>query len=89
MPGLVRKVVIVAAVEGLILQAHGAVEHHNALTIDYKSPGVNVLTANEGVPKTGPRLEVHGIIGNYYTDKGVLLSNRSAQDCSLSLRTPT
>lgn len=63
MPGLVRKVVILAAVEGLILQAHGAVEHHNALNIDYKSRAVSQLAAGEIVPKTGPRLEVHGVIG--------------------------
>lgn len=64
MPGLVRKLVILAAVDGLVLQAHGAVEHHNALKIDYKSREVNVLAANEDVSKTGPKLEVHGIIGN-------------------------
>jgi hypothetical protein len=63
MPGFVRKLVILAAVDGLILQAHGAVEHHNALKIDYKSRRVNALTASESVPKNGPRLEVHGIIG--------------------------
>ena len=64
MTGLVRKVVIVAAAQGLMLQAHGAVEHHNALNIDYKSRGVSLQAAGEGVPKTGPRLEVHGVIGN-------------------------
>jgi len=63
MPGLVRKVVILAAAEGLILQAHGAVEHHNALKVHYKSGAVSALTANESVPKTGSRFEVHGIIG--------------------------
>ena len=63
MPGFVRKLVVLSAVDGLILQAHGAVEHHNALKIDYKSRRVNAVTAGESVPKTGPRLEVHGIIG--------------------------
>jgi hypothetical protein len=63
MPGLVRKVVILAAAEGLILQAHGAVEHHNALKVHYKSGAVSALTASESFPKTGSRFEVHGVIG--------------------------
>lgn len=63
MPGLVRKLVVFAAVDGLVLQAHGAVEHHNALKIDYKLRQVNALGAGENVHKTGTKLEVHGIIG--------------------------
>jgi hypothetical protein len=89
MPGLVRKVVILAAVEGLILQAHGAVEHHNSLKIDYQTRSISLLAAVEGVPKTGPRLEVHGIIGKELHLHTQLLSNRNAQDYCLSLRTPT
>ena len=63
MPGLVRKVVILAATEGLILQAHGAVEHHNALKVHYSSGAVSALVASDSVLKTGSRFEVHGVIG--------------------------
>ena len=64
MLGIVRRVVIFAAVDGLILQAHGPIDHHKLLQIDYRSnkvvscPAASLPRDNEFVS-----LESHGILG--------------------------
>ena len=63
MPALVRRLLIWATVDGLILQAHGPSEHHKAIQIDYKNQQIKELQKTEVVSKKGAQLESHGIIG--------------------------
>lgn len=64
MSGVIHRVLIFAALDGLILQAHGSVEHHKVLHIDYATN--NVVSRD---PSTLPplhdnaRLDSHGVIG--------------------------
>lgn len=62
--GLVRKLLIFASANGLIVQAHGPVEHHKAIQIDYKSRRVSECSHDEANRnRKGAQLEAHGIIG--------------------------
>ena len=63
MPALVRRLLIWATVDGLILQAHGPSEHNKAIQIDYKTRQVKEIQTVEGPGKKGAQLESHGIIG--------------------------
>ena len=63
MPALVRRPLIWAATDGLIVQAHGPSEHHKAIQIDYKNRQIKELEKTEVVSKKGTQLESHGIIG--------------------------
>ncbi|KIW99805.1 uncharacterized protein Z518_10733 [Rhinocladiella mackenziei CBS 650.93] len=63
MPGLVRRLLIWATVDGLVLQAHGPAEHHKAIQIDYKHRQIKELQKNDVGGRKGPPLEAHGIIG--------------------------
>lgn len=67
MPGLVRKVLIFAAVDGLILQPAPPRNHppatQQAIKIDYKG-NVGPLLADRREADTAPvSLESHGIVG--------------------------
>jgi hypothetical protein len=68
MPGIVRKLLIIAAVDSLILQPQGASDNHQSVHINYKSrsigqhPKVDVDTS-----KGRLHLESHGIIGQHLT----------------------
>ena len=66
MLGIVRRVVIFAAVDGLILQAHGPIDHHKLLRIDYRSNKV-VSCPPSSLPPDHEfvSLESHGIIGEH------------------------
>jgi hypothetical protein len=64
MPGLMRRVFIFAAVDGLVIQSLGALEPSAALRIDYKSqkPTSTLSISSEDYNKK-PHFESHGIIG--------------------------
>lgn len=69
MPGLVRKLLIFAAVDGLILQPAPPRNHppatQQAIKIDYKG-NVGPLLKDRREEDTAPvSLEAHGIVGNY------------------------
>ncbi|GAD95719.1 SacI domain protein [Paecilomyces variotii No. 5] len=60
MPGLVRKLLIIAAVDGLILQPHGNAQRnasngHHAIQIQYKTRKISSLPPPSS-PSTGPSL---------------------------------
>ncbi|OAP65016.1 hypothetical protein AYL99_00988 [Fonsecaea erecta] len=61
--GLVRRLLIWAAVDGVVLQAHGSAEHPRALQIDYKSRQVKELGKLDALAKKPTALEAHGIVG--------------------------
>lgn len=64
MSGFVRRLVIFATIEGLVLQAHGHPENHKSLLIDYKTHKV-VDSAKSTPPHNQDvvRLDAHGLIG--------------------------
>ncbi|OAL40583.1 hypothetical protein AYO20_00319 [Fonsecaea nubica] len=61
--GLVRRLLIWAAIDGVVLQAHGPAEHPKALQIDYKSRQVKELQKSDALAKKPAPLEAHGIVG--------------------------
>ena len=64
MPGIVRKLLVFASGDGLIVQAHGPVENHKAIQIDYKSKRVQEYSLDDdAIEKRQERLEAHGLIG--------------------------
>jgi hypothetical protein len=74
MSGLVRRLVIFAATEGLVLQGHGHPEHHKSLLVSYETPEISerarsTIHHDDDVP----RLEAHGLIGIVHTLPGVRL----------------
>jgi hypothetical protein len=69
MPGLVRKLLVFAAVDGLVLQPAPPRNHppttQQAIKIDYKG-NVGPLLKDRREEATAPlSLEVHGIVGNH------------------------
>jgi hypothetical protein len=64
MPGLIRRIFIFAAVDGLVLQSPGSLEPPAVLRIDYKSQKLTSVppTSAEEYSKK-PHFESHGIIG--------------------------
>ena len=63
MPGVVQRLLIWAAVDGIVLQAHGPAEHHKAIHIDYKTHRIKQYTSEDLGSKKEAQLEAHGIIG--------------------------
>lgn len=66
MPGVVRKFIIFANSNGLILQPHGGADHRDALQIDFKSS--SIVSCEKVEPETfkqSPYLETYGIIGEH------------------------
>ena len=68
MPGLVKKLLICAAVDGLILQPTSAQRNNNvglsALRIEYKTRRIYTLPQISNLQhKNEPYLESHGVIG--------------------------
>lgn len=61
MPGLYKKLVVIAAVEGLILQPHGQRNQLN-LQIKYKTHEISSLGSSIH-PGSSASTEVHGIVG--------------------------
>lgn len=78
MPSLVRKLVIFAAVDGLILQQsdrgqRGSGNGNLSVQIDYKTRNITSLSqarSDSTAKSTSPCLEAHGIVGMFFT--GVL-----------------
>ena len=64
MPGLIRRIFVFAAVDGLLLQSPPSSEPPVALRIEYKSQKLTSVASisAEDSSKT-PHLESHGIIG--------------------------
>lgn len=71
MPGLLRKLVIFAAVDGLILQSHGnggrfgGNNEPQALRIDYKTNKISPLSASasDTAGRNEAGLDVYGLVG--------------------------
>lgn len=68
MPNLVRKLLIFAAVDGIILQPSSPRNHHplatqQAIKVDYKGNVGPALKDGQDVEATSSALEAHGIIG--------------------------
>lgn len=64
MGGIIRKVLIFASANALIVQAHGPIDHHKAIQIEYKSKKVSECAHDDAVGyRKGPMLEAHGLIG--------------------------
>jgi len=68
MPGLVRKLLIFAAVDGLVLQPAPPRNHkpatEQAIKLEYKSSRIGPLLKDRREEDTAPStLEVHGIVG--------------------------
>jgi hypothetical protein len=68
MPGLLRKLLIFAAVDGLVLQPAPPRNHKpatdQAIKLDYRSSQVRNLAKDRREEDTAPNtLEVHGIVG--------------------------
>ncbi|KIW94269.1 uncharacterized protein Z519_05585 [Cladophialophora bantiana CBS 173.52] len=61
--GLVRRLLIWAAVDGVVLQAHGSTEAPKAIQIDYKSRRIRELQKSDASAKRTAPLEAHGIVG--------------------------
>ena len=62
--GIIRKLLIFASANHLIVQAHGTVEHHKAVQIDFKTKQVTECPHDDAVKnRKPPSLEVHGLIG--------------------------
>lgn len=67
MPGLVRKLVIFAAVDGLVLQPLAQRNQQRPIApvkIDYKSHAVSPSLRDDGTESNKTSLEAYGIIGN-------------------------
>ncbi|RVX74267.1 hypothetical protein B0A52_02099 [Exophiala mesophila] len=64
MPALIRRLLIWAAADGLVLQAHGPNnEQHRSIQIDYKSRQIKETPGPESEWKKNTPLESHGVIG--------------------------
>jgi len=67
MPGLIRKLLIFAAVDGLILQPAPPKNHkpstEQAIKVEYKSNAITPLLKDRRDEDTTSYLEVHGIVG--------------------------
>jgi hypothetical protein len=79
--GLIRKLLIFASANGLVLQAHGPVDHHKAIQIAYRSRVVEECSPGEaeaeaGKGGRGPHLEAFGVLGTF----PLSLSVRQAND---------
>lgn len=61
--GLVRRLLIWATVDGVVLQAHGPSEHHKAIQIDYKTRQIKEIQKLDTPASKGAPLEAHGVIG--------------------------
>ena len=81
MPGLVRKLLIFAAVDGLVLQPAPPRNHKpatdQAIKLDYKSSKIGPLLKDRRDEDTAPNaLEVHGIVGTCYVKEYASRFNR-------------
>ena len=64
MSSIIRRVVIYATVEGLILHGHGSTDQHKSLRIDYGSQKITeVAKGHESHAQHAGRLDVFGLIG--------------------------
>lgn len=91
MPGLLRKLIIVAAVDGLVLHAHGVNGHRHSngsnneassIRIDYKTNKITALPTSASESLEGQEmLEAYGLVGktpNLAATKGRNKCNRDA-----------
>lgn len=80
MPGLVRKLLIFAAVDGLVLQPAPPRNHppttQQAIKIDYKGNVGPLLKDRREEDTTSTSLETHGIIGTHCEEKVLFVNTR-------------
>jgi hypothetical protein len=61
---IIRKLLIFASAKGLIVQAHGPVEHHKAIQLEFRSSRVTECPHDEAAQqRKAPSLEAHGLLG--------------------------
>jgi hypothetical protein len=66
MPSIVKRFVIFATADGLILQPHGGWDHNHSVRIDFKVKSiVPHAKVDPETIKYSPHLEIHGIIGKH------------------------
>lgn len=77
MPGLLRKLIIVAAVDGLVLNGtrqnnNGGNNDASSIRIDYKTNKISALpAAAKELPEGKDNgVEVYGVVGKYLTSTG-------------------
>ncbi|KIW18364.1 hypothetical protein PV08_02652 [Exophiala spinifera] len=63
MPALVKRLLIWATIDGLVLQAHGSAEHHKTIKIDYARRQITEAQTGDASGKKNVSLEAHGVIG--------------------------
>lgn len=69
MPGLLRKLIIFATVDGLILQPHGSSSRHNgngessSIRIDYKTNKISPVSPSDLSARRESGLEAYGLVG--------------------------
>ena len=63
MPAIVRRLLIWATVDGLVLQAHGPAEQNKSVQIDYNRSQIKEVRDHDADTKKGTPLEAHGVIG--------------------------
>ena len=69
MPGLIRKLLIYASVNGLVIQAHGSIDHRKAVQIDYSTQRVRDCSAEDASKnKKEVQLEAYGLIGSLLSE---------------------
>jgi len=71
MPGMVRRVLIFAAVDGLILQPAQPRNHKSpteqAIKVEYRTNAISPLFKDSRDADTAPALDAHGIVGRRQT----------------------
>lgn len=68
MPGIVHKLVVIAAVEGLVLQPSSSRNHRPAPSIQISYQTNRIVALGEGQPeniRNSPSLDAHGIVGTF------------------------
>ena len=79
MPGIVRKLLICAAADGLILQPLGQRNQHtpNAVRVEYQTHVIAPLNAGTRAHSEGDSFEAFGIVGGFCDAQG----DEAGPDC--------
>ena len=83
MPGIVRKLLIFATIDGLIIRPHAGLDHDNSVQVDFKSRSIGPYAKKQvDTSKDSPHLESHGIIGECPASSQHLTASSMAGDIS-------
>jgi hypothetical protein len=83
MPGIVRKLLIFATIDGLILQPHGGWDHDRSIRVDFKSRSIGLCAKEEpDALKENPHLESYGVIGEHLASSQHLAALSMTRDIS-------